>query len=80
MAYLTSKQALLALADGKVLENEQGFYVMFRNHKILLVYEMGKNKVIQESNYNDPFDKLTISTDDNIPVIPEDDEEEPGGP
>ena len=77
MAYLTSKDALLALAAGKVLENEQGFYVMFRNHKIMLVYTMGKNKVVQESNYNDPFDKLVLSTDEDIPVI---EEEEPDGP
>jgi hypothetical protein len=68
VAYLTAQEALHALADGSVLENDDGAEVLLDGSLIVMRYTMGKHQSPVMQNYNGAFDKL---------FVPE--EGEPGG-
>ena len=69
MAFLTAQEALRALADGNVLEDEGGCEVLLKDNKLVFRFEMGKHKTLMEQNFNDSLDRLVLSQ-----------EEEPGAP
>jgi len=58
--YLTPEESLHALANGKILENEDGAEVLLEGSVILLRYTMGKHNTIVTQNYNAGFDKLCV--------------------
>ena len=61
MAFLSAQEALRALADGEVLETEDGCEVLLKDNKLVLRFEVGKHKTVMEQNYNDSLDNLVVS-------------------
>ena len=55
-AYLTAQEALRALADGRVLENDDGAEVLLDGSLIVMRYTMGKNQTLVAQNYNGAFE------------------------
>jgi phosphoribosylformylglycinamidine (FGAM) synthase-like amidotransferase family enzyme len=56
--YLTAEEALHALADGQVLENDDGVNVLLDGNLVVMRYTMGKNNTLVTQNYNGSFDKF----------------------
>jgi hypothetical protein len=61
---LTSQQALRALADGKVLENNDGFEILLQGDNIIMRYTMGKHNIPVEDSYAGTFAGLFIVQED----------------
>jgi hypothetical protein len=58
--YLTPQEALRALADGKVLENEDGYEILLSDDMIKMRYTMGKHNILVKENYADSLANLFI--------------------
>ena len=72
IVYLSPSEALHALADGKVLENDAGINLFLDESLILQQYKMGKNNTLVTQNFNGSYDGFFIP--------PEIIEEEPDAP
>jgi hypothetical protein len=60
--YLTAQEALRALADGKVLENEDGYEILLDGDgKIVMRYTMGKRNTLVTVDYADSLANLFIA-------------------
>jgi hypothetical protein len=60
MAYLTPKDALIALANGRILENDEGAEVLLAGAGLVLRYTMGKNNAPVTNTYKGSFDNLSL--------------------
>ena len=59
--YLTPQEALRALADGKILENNDGVEVLLQGSNIMMRFTYGKRNSQFVDMYSDGFDGLFIS-------------------
>ena len=53
--HLTPQEALHALANGKILENDEGICLLLEDALIVQQYTMGKNNSLVTQNYNGSF-------------------------
>jgi hypothetical protein len=58
--YLTAQEALRALADGKVLENEDGYEILLDGDLLVMRYTMGKHNTLVKENYADSLENLFV--------------------
>lgn len=61
---LTAQEALRALAEGKVLENEDGFDILLQGDSIIMRYTMGRHNIPVEDSYTGSFTGLFIRQED----------------
>jgi len=64
LAFLTSQEALRALADGHVLEDEDGCDVLLKDNKLISRFEIGKHRKMMEQNFNNSLDKLVLGQEE----------------
>ena len=62
---LTPQEALRALADGKVLENDDGFDVLLQCSSIIMRYTMGRHNIPVEDSYSGSFAGLFIRPEED---------------
>jgi hypothetical protein len=70
VVYLTAQEALHALANGKILENDDGVNVLLSGSLILMQYTMGKKNSLVKQNYNGAFDKFFLPSGQEIEEAP----------
>jgi len=63
---LTAPEALYALADGKILENEDGFDILLQGSSVIMRYTMGRHNIPVEDSYSGSFAGLFIRVEEAV--------------
>jgi hypothetical protein len=68
--YLMPQEALRALADGKVLENEDGCEILLDDDQIVMRYTFGKHNTLVSNVYSDSYADLFMFVEGEEPDGP----------
>jgi hypothetical protein len=60
VTYLTPSAALMALAEGRTLRNEDGFDILLDGARLILRYTAGPKSMEITNTYSGSFDALVV--------------------